>query len=259
MEEKINKESKKKELLGFMILLLGIITLSALAFRWHEALVVEKVWVEGNEVITTDEIVKMSGIQFGQKSSAAESWALRLKMMNNAYIKDAIVRHELPDCVSITITERKPIALLQKGELLGIDEDGVILPHVVSAKLANLPVISGFSGMANSAPGMVVGDSTIREALQIIQSASAISASAGQLISELRINDEGEFVLYTVDYGIPVFLGRGYYAEKFALLASFWEEVAHPEVARRLASVDVRFKDQVIVRWNDQTQTGKES
>ncbi len=251
MEEKenIKKESKKKELIGFILLVIAIIGVSNLAFRWHDALLVKKVIVEGNEVITTDQIVEMSGIRFDVNLSTVELWTLRARMLQNPYVKDAIVSHELPDGISIAINERKPVALLHTGELFGIDKDGVLLPHVVSKYLSNLPVLSGFHGIENSAPGSIVNDSTVREALQIIRFSSALGTVIGQLISELRITDDGEFVMYTVDYGTPVFLGRGCYAEKIALLASFWKEVVRPEVARRFASVDVRFKDQVIVRW----------
>ncbi len=257
--ERPARESKKKELLGFLLLLAGLGALVTLAFSWNSELVVEKVTVEGTSIIPVDTVVRMTGVRAGMPMSKTELWALRERILQNAYIRDAVVQRELPDGLLIEVSERVPVALLQKGELYGIDREGVILPHVVSEKLVDLPVLTGFNGIANTIPGSVIGDSTLREALRVVLVAGALAPAAGQLISEIRLTEDREFVLTTADYGVPVLLGRGDYAGKLAMLVSFWKEIARPERARMLESVDVRFKDQVIVRWQNDPHVNHES
>ena len=64
------------------------------------------------------------------------------------------------------------------------------------------------------------------------------------------MKSNGDNVLFTAEGGIPVFVGREEYPAKLLAFQAFWEQVVLKEDLRRLQEVDVRFRGQVIARWD---------
>lgn len=253
--ERVKHESKKKEIAGFMILIVSLILIGFGASGWQGDLTLESVAVEGNSVVPAGEIVALSKVENGSKLAAIELTKIRDRVLHNAFIKDVTVRREFPGTIIVSVVERKPVALINAGELVGCDAEGMILPHIVSPGIADLPVISGRNDAGRLQPGCAVNNSEIREALAVLVTAADIDSAVFRLISEIRLLSGGEFMLYTTDCGVPVMIGRGRIAEKIALLSSFWKEVVRTGSAGRFGSIDIRFKDQVVVRWAGNVRT----
>jgi hypothetical protein len=68
-------------------------------------------------------------------------------------------------------------------------------------------------------------------------------------ISEVYVRNNGDIVLFTAEGGIPVFVGTEDYPVKLLSFQAFWEQVVQRGDVRRLQQVDVRFRGQVIARW----------
>jgi cell division septal protein FtsQ len=58
-------------------------------------------------------------------------------------------------------------------------------------------------------------------------------------------------VLFTAETGVPVVLGRGDIAVKLVKLDGFWKQIVMQRGATQLKTVDLRFADQVVVRWDE--------
>ncbi len=252
------RESKKAELLGFVLLAAGVMIVAAGAYGWQKELTVETIAVDGNRIVTVDEITALSGVTPGSKLGGIALTAIRERLLRNAFIKNAVVRREFPSQIAVTVEERTPVAFLGTGELLTCDADGIVLPHIVSGEVANLPLISGLRSDARFETGKKLDDSTAAEALGILRAAAAIDPPMAQMISEIRPAADGGMMLITADGGVPVAIGRGRIAEKLVKLASFWKQVVLPETGRRPESVDVRYQDQVIVRWAGNARTSSQ-
>jgi hypothetical protein len=69
-------------------------------------------------------------------------------------------------------------------------------------------------------------------------------------VSEVYVKNNGEVVLFTAEGGIPVFVGTDDYPGKLLSFLAFWEQVVLREDVHRLQMVDVRFRGQVIARWD---------
>jgi len=80
--------------------------------------------------------------------------------------------------------------------------------------------------------------------------AQHVSDDLYRRISEIRIERAREVVLYTAEYGVPVVFGRGDVGIKLVKFDSFWREIVSHHGAHELAYIDLRFEDQVVVRWN---------
>jgi len=70
--------------------------------------------------------------------------AIRQRLLQFGWVKDARILRRLPDTLVIDIVERKPAALWQnQGELALIDSEGVVLDHVPVDKMPDLPLLIG--------------------------------------------------------------------------------------------------------------------
>jgi cell division protein FtsQ len=77
--------------------------------------------------------------------------AIRDRLLQFGWVKDARVSRRLPDTLVIDIVERSPSALWQnKGQLALIDRDGVVLDRVPISKMPDLPLLIGPGANAHS-------------------------------------------------------------------------------------------------------------
>jgi cell division protein FtsQ len=176
--------------------------------------------------------------------------AVRKDILSHHFIKDAVVERDLPATLKITITERLPLAIVNSAEILYLDEDGVVLPHSISKQLFDLPVLSGISPEIALAPGGTINNPDVHEALQILATSKLVSKELYHLISEVRLRSGGDIVLYAAEWGVPIIFGRGDIANKLVRLEAFWNDIVREKGSQRLQYVDLRFDDQVVVRWN---------
>ncbi|MFL6743723.1 MAG: cell division protein FtsQ/DivIB [Sphingomicrobium sp.] len=77
--------------------------------------------------------------------------AIRERLLQFGWVKDARVSRRLPDTLVIDIVERTPSALWQsKGQLALIDREGVVLDRVPVTKMPDLPLVIGPGANAHS-------------------------------------------------------------------------------------------------------------
>ena len=70
--------------------------------------------------------------------------AIRRRLLQFGWVKDARVSRRLPDMLVIDIVERTPSALWQnQGQLALIDDEEVVLDRVPIDKMPDLPLVIG--------------------------------------------------------------------------------------------------------------------
>jgi cell division protein FtsQ len=235
---------------GFITLLVVIVGLIVSANLWKTSLRVQRVTVEGNRIVETAEIMQLVRIQKNTQLQDIDLTAVRKDILSHHFIKDAVVERDLPATLKITITERLPLAIVNSAEILYLDEDGVVLPHSISKQLFDLPVLSGISPEIALAPGGTINNPDVHEALQILATSKLVSKELYHLISEVRLRSGGDIMLYAAEWGVPIIFGRGDIANKLVRLEAFWNDIVREKGSQRLQYVDLRFDDQVVVRWN---------
>lgn len=86
-------------------------------------------------------------IAAGQKSMAmplVDVHAIRARLLQYGWVKDARVSRRLPDTLVIDIVERQPAALWQdEGRLALIDADGTVIDRVSVTQMPDLPLLIG--------------------------------------------------------------------------------------------------------------------
>jgi cell division protein FtsQ len=235
---------------SFITLLVVVVGLIVSANLWKTSLRVQRVTVEGNRIVETAEIMQLVRIQKNTQLQDIDLTAVRKDILSHHFIKDAVVERDLPATLKITITERLPLAIVNSAEILYLDEDGVVLPHSISKQLFDLPVLSGISPEIALAPGGTINNPDVHEALQILATSKLVNKELYHLISEVRLRSGGDIVLYAAEWGVPIIFGRGDIANKLVRLEAFWNDIVREKGSQRLQYVDLRFDDQVVVRWN---------
>ena len=86
-------------------------------------------------------------IALDQKTTAmplVDVSAIRQRLLDYGWVKDARVSRRFPDTLVIDIVERKPAALWQNDQGLSlIDEEGIVLDRVPVSQMPDLPLLIG--------------------------------------------------------------------------------------------------------------------
>jgi cell division septal protein FtsQ len=250
-------KTTKKLTFGFISLLLLGGLLVAGANVWKSSLTVQRVLIQGNSVVQANEILQLAHIADDARMYDLDLTKIRQDVVSHYFLKDVVVERDLPSTIRITVTERTPIAMINAGELRYLDPEGIVLPHSASGELFDLPLITGIPNDVPPKVGAELTHADIQEALAILSSARLVNKEMFYLISEVRLRNGGDIVLYTADGSIPILFGRGNAASKLVRLESLWSEVVRERGSRSVQYIDVRFDDQVVVRWKESPGTSK--
>ena len=96
--------------------------------------------------VVTDELRRAADEAGTDKAPQAlvDTGAIRQRLLQFGWVKDARILRRLPDTLVIDIVERKPAALWQnQGQLALIDSEGVVLDHVPIDRMPDLPLLIG--------------------------------------------------------------------------------------------------------------------
>jgi cell division protein FtsQ len=237
---------KKFLLIGLLVVIGGLVVWSNV---WKSNLTVSEVVVEGNLIVDANEILQLAHIQEGVPMYEIELTEIQKNVSSNFFVRDAIVERDLPSTIRIRVIERSPIVMVNRGEILYLDEEGVVLPHSISKETFDLPILSGVPSGVALKVGTTITHKDVQEALTILAVSKAVSNELYHLISEIRLRDGGDLVLYGAEKGVPIIFGRGEAASKMVRLETFWNEIVRERGAQQLQYVDLRFDDQIVVRW----------
>jgi len=103
-----------------------------------------EVLVEGRHYASADKIRKVVGGQRGQPLLAYDPYVIKKQLEEIPWIRQAAVKRQLPNIISIQLTEREPVAKWQhRQKHYLVDEQGVIISSDHIQAFAKLPVIVG--------------------------------------------------------------------------------------------------------------------
>ena len=208
----------------------------------------------GNRILADTEITALARVVPGEPLFDVDLARARLRVMQNPYVRSAALARDIPDGLTITVEERTPVAALALGRELYIVARGFVLPRPHAGTLPDLPVITGALRAADCVPGRRTASAEVQGALEILTDAAAVGDDLYRLISEVHCRDDSTYLLFTTESGVPVLFGRGDVAMKLLELDGFWKQIVSERGPSHLKTVDLRFADQVVVRWDDAAQ-----
>ncbi len=220
------------------------------AHQWKSDLFVVHVRAEGNRLMTDMEIMKLAAIPKKARLFDIDLNGVRQRVRQSPFVERVTVRRNVPDEVTLEIEERVPVAALSVDRMLLIDAEGVVLPSVQIGGAGDLPLITGAVPAAECVPGKRVTSPAVRDALLLLDMARTISDECYRRISDVSVTGGETLILHTSEFGVPVIVRRKDLASQMAKFDGFWRSIVYPRGAAALQYVDLRFEDNVVVRWN---------
>jgi len=197
---------KKMNTSYFYVAVLTILLSLGLAlFLRSSAFAIQKVTVQGLNLILENEILKLSdGIQ-GQNLLLFDRKALEYKISLHPLVQSVQFQRKLPQTLVIQVSERTPAALVvvPKG-VLEVDAEGTFLRRLESWPKNDYPVISGIELSDTVGPGQNLANPLLTAALRLLGQAPPELVTQ---IGELHVNAVEQITLFLTN-GVEVRLGQ---------------------------------------------------
>lgn len=192
---------------------------------------VERIDVVGRRHTPAQAVLDAIGVTRGSSLFAADLAAARGSLERLPWVRTAAVRRIYPDGLGVTLAERRPVALWQRGRRRAlVDEMGDVIDHADLGEFPGLVV--------------VVGDDAPAHALDLV----ALLDSAPELRKRVgvAVRVGGRRWNIKLDNGVDVLLPESGARAAWGGLARLDRE--HDLLGQRMVAIDLRFPDRMIIR-----------
>jgi cell division protein FtsQ len=218
------------------------------ASRWGlsgGSFLLSQVDVVGNQVMTKDEVIRLSGLEMGRSLLTIRIADVESSVARSPRVRRVRVSRALPNRLIVTLDETLPVALVAvaPGKAVEVSESGAVLPEVSRSGLVDVPLITGADVGGNGVPK----PDGLREVLDLIVDAREEAPLLAAEMSEVRIAPGSGLVIYTVADGAEIRVGSGALdAHGMKRLSMVLADLRARGV--KAETIDVRFRDQIVVR-----------
>ena len=238
--------------LGKITLGLAGVVMAALIIFWaYRALCsatffrLKTIEVSSSKRLTREEILAIGGIEPGRNLARLNLKLVGEQLALNPWVETVHIRRYFPDTLSIAITEREPLAVVNMGFIYYLDKKGNVFKVLNHGDRLDYPVITGFSEEdLNKDPAAT------KEALKATCELLAILREKGAFIladvSEIHYDKGYGFTMFTASDALPVKIGLGDFGAKVERFARIYTEL----MAQRstLQYIDPDYIDKIIVK-----------
>lgn len=216
--------------------------------------------VAGNRLVGKEDIITVSGLERGRNIWSADLAETERRLMLARRFEQVSVTRRLPGTIVVRVEELQPIAFVQLDRLYGVSERGELIPLTPGNGLPDLPVITVDASRYQWATGAAASRDrsfeTLRDAMRVnpemaralylMRVLRTMSPGMYDELSEIHVSSPDDPIAYMVEGGLAIRFGTGHYPRKIEMLRRTVEELEANAIRTRL--IDLRFKDQVIVR-----------
>ena len=198
--------------------------------------ILKDVLVEGRGNTPVEDLRAVVDLKLGQPTLDVDPDRLRQRIEALPWIATASVERQLPDIIHIRLNEHRPTAMWQHdGTFSLINKDGeVILTGGDDIEVfSHLPLVVG-----NGAPEHA------QKVLAILQSEPELNK---KVKAAVRVSDRRWDIV--MENGISIRLPEEHPAQAWSRLAKY--NVEHELFEKKLASVDLRLPDRILVKIDD--------
>ncbi len=204
---------------------------------------VQKLSVSGLKRVAENQVLAKAGFDVGTNVFRVNLQEIRQRVEELQWVRHAMVERVLPDQIIIKVIEREPAGLARiRGEVYQFDIDAQILDPDPDGG-SSFPVLDGLRG--GDRKGNLVKVEIYRKVLEDLGETQ---------LSEVHINDTGEVTVVSASDPVVVNLGTVDFRSRWIKYLQLKPQIQqqYPLAVR----VDLRFKNQVIVRMRDDETGG---
>ena len=195
--------------------------------------------------LTREEIIGLAGAEQGKDMLRMNLKRMGEHILQNPWVETVQINRYFPDTVSIVITEREPVAIVNMGFIYYLDRKGKVFKVLNMGDRLDFPVVTGFNEeeLGNDPKGT-------REALEATCDLLKILREKGAFIladvSEIHYDKGYGFTMFTAVGALPVKVGSGDFTAKVERFARIYKDlmVQLPSIHY----IDLDFNDKIIVK-----------
>jgi cell division protein FtsQ len=192
---------------------------------------VRDVMVVGRSRTKRAALLEAIGIKVGDLILSVDLQRAHSRVSALVWVKEARLERRLPDTIFVSLIEREPMALWQRdGSLYLIDLDGRVVPSRDVSKFSDLPIVIGDDApsLAREVLVMLAGEPDLGDRVRAI-------TWVGERRWDVQVDDRINIQLPEQDPH-----------QAWAQLA--WMEREHGVLRRDVITIDMRLRDQLVVR-----------
>ncbi len=203
--------------------------------------------VEGAQHLTQDEVLTAAAIP-ARMSIWDDMEPLAVRLRSHPLIREVRIRRQLPRRLVLEVWEREPVALLPRPTLMPVDREAHLLPISPVGRRMDLPLLQP---RRDDGEGTELTPVQLRELTSELSRLRELDPAVFALVSEVALDSWGDILVHlgqprvTLRYRAPLVPAR--LSDGLLVLTDALER----EPDRTLVSVDLRFADQVVVRFFD--------
>jgi cell division protein FtsQ len=213
---------------------------AAAALREHPYFAIRHLVINGcGPGLAPDDVRAWLGLGDDTTLWQASPAPLRARLESHPYIAHASVRRQFPGRLEIVVREREPQAIAVLDGLYYVDRSGVTFGPLRPNDSRDYPFITGLDAAMADGPRTWA----LRRALRLLRRCDRDPCIGA--LSEVHLGDRRGVVVFPAAPRVPVVVGWGSWPAKLERAQRALD--AWDGVAERLASLDVRFRNQVVV------------
>lgn len=238
--------------LGKIVLgLAGVALLCGALFMGYRSLAsltffrLKEIRVSPTKRLTRHEVMAIADVEPGRDLLRLDLKKMGEQLAQNPWVETVRIRRYYPDGLSIEISEREPLAVVNMGYLYYLDRNGTVFKTLSQGDRLDYPVVTGFSEEdLNSDPA------GMREALKSTCELLALlrvkCASILADVSEIHYDKGYGFTLFTASGALPVKVGATDFAAKLGRLSRIYRNLM--EQQQSIQYIDLDYNDKIIVK-----------
>jgi cell division septal protein FtsQ len=244
----------KKYLRPLKMIATGLVTLSlggGIIYGCYRAMTsvtvfaLKTIEVSNARHLSREEILGLAGVEPGKDLLRMNLKRMGEHILQNPWVETVRINRYFPDGVSIAVTEREPIAIVNMGFIYYLDKKGNVFKVLNQGDKLDFPVVTGFSEeeLGSDPKGS-------KEALEATCQLLKILREKGSFIladvSEIHYDKGYGFTLFTASGALPVKIGSDNFTAKVERFARIYQDlmVQMPLIHY----IDLDYNDKIIVK-----------
>jgi len=201
--------------------------------------------VSNSKRLTRDEILGLAGIEPGKDLLRMNLKHMGEHILQNPWVETVRINRYFPSAISISVTEREPLAVVNMGYIYYLDKKGTVFKVLNQGDKLDFPVVTGFSeeDLTSDPKGTKEALEAICQLLKILHEKGAFILAD---VSEIHYDKGYGFTLFTAAGALPVKVGSGDFPAKVERFARIYRNlmVQLPSIHY----IDLDYNDKIIVK-----------
>ena len=207
-EERAKKKKKRILKLVKWLTILGILAGTIIFFLLSPLFNILEIKVVGNQKITSEKIINMSGIIINENAFKIDTKQATINILQEPYIEKVEIKRVLPSTIEIQVKERQATFMLEFANgYVYINNQGYMLE--ISEEKLEIPIITGYiTPVENIVPGNRLQTDDLKKMKAVLKiMETARSNEIEKMITKIDISNDRNYTLILEGEGKTAYLG----------------------------------------------------